>query len=504
MNKDLQELPVGWVRTTLGEVADITSGGTPRRTVKEYWGGSIPWLKISDIPEDGRVYETKETITQLGLDESSAKIFPRRTILFSIFATIGKVGILEIEAATNQAICGITPKHGVDVKFAFYYLRHTGKTLLNRTHGITQRNINTSILKSMPFLLAPKREQKRIVARIDQLLESVKNAEKHVSKVQPLLSQFRESLFNESFHNATPSPLENHATLFNGKAVGSGNSNIRVFKTRHVYPTGLRMDKPSFLKPEQEKKITPQRFLKSGDVLIVNTWQNLGRVCYVDEPGENWTVDTQIMIVRPKAGNFGKYLFYFFSSKRGYELLLNCEKGALTAGPSRKLTHIYPKDVRKIPIPYFPPEKQRIIISRIDSILKKISEVGICANNVEAEIKQIEQALLLRAFKGDLVSQDPNDEPASILLERIKAITPKTKKRRKIRRLPKGQKVLVKQFSTIRAYLEENNGQATIEQVLEASALTLDDFWDKLKSEMDHGQVRKVQKGKSIFLTVRV
>ena len=94
----------------LGDICEIQSGGTPARSNSSYWdGGTIPWVKISDI-RGKCLQNTEEFITENGLQNSSAKIFPKGTILYSIFATLGETCILDIDAATNQAIAGLTIK----------------------------------------------------------------------------------------------------------------------------------------------------------------------------------------------------------------------------------------------------------------------------------------------------------------------------------------------------------------------------------------------------------
>lgn len=94
----------------LGDICDIVSGGTPSRSKQEYWqSGTIPWIKIGNI-KGKYVSEADEYITEAGLNGSSAKMLIKGTILYTIFATLGEVGILDIDACTNQAIAGITIK----------------------------------------------------------------------------------------------------------------------------------------------------------------------------------------------------------------------------------------------------------------------------------------------------------------------------------------------------------------------------------------------------------
>ncbi len=166
------EIPENWKWVRIAEIASITSGGTPSRTNSSFWKGNIPWVKISDISTK-YVKETEEKITEAGLNSSSAKIFPKGTILYTIFATIGTVGILGIEAATNQAIAGISflGKHNLD--YLYYTLVGLKDILVARGKGMTQMNINQTILKNTPIPLPPLAEQKRIAERIEQVFSAL-------------------------------------------------------------------------------------------------------------------------------------------------------------------------------------------------------------------------------------------------------------------------------------------------------------------------------------------
>jgi type I restriction enzyme S subunit len=146
----------------LGDVCAITTGGTPLRTRREFFGGGIPWVKIGDMV-DGAVRATEETISQAGIKSSSAKLFPRGTVLVSIFATIGRTAVLEIDAATNQAIAGITPHDSLDSTYLRYFLDSKHSELNALARGVAQPNINQKILKSLRIPLPRLSEQRRIV-----------------------------------------------------------------------------------------------------------------------------------------------------------------------------------------------------------------------------------------------------------------------------------------------------------------------------------------------------
>src|SRR6266498_1038405 len=102
-------LPSSWIWTTIGAIATTTSGGTPSRQHSEYYGGTIPWVKSGEL-KDGLITMAEETISDIGLNKSNAKLFPAGTTLVALYgATVGRTGILGIDAATNQAVCAIFP-----------------------------------------------------------------------------------------------------------------------------------------------------------------------------------------------------------------------------------------------------------------------------------------------------------------------------------------------------------------------------------------------------------
>ncbi len=158
-------------KVKLGDLFDISSGGTPARSKNEYWdGGTIPWVKISDM-KSMYVSETEESITQIGLDKSSAKLYKAGTFLISIFATLGEVSILNIDAATNQAIAGMIPKKEVDIEYTYIALLFLKEHILEIGRGAAQNNINLSILKKLSISMpdeATRRAFSRFVRQSDK------------------------------------------------------------------------------------------------------------------------------------------------------------------------------------------------------------------------------------------------------------------------------------------------------------------------------------------------
>ena len=189
----------------LGDICTIQSGGTPSRHNKAYWDdGTIPWVKISDI-KDKYLDATEERITKLGLENSSAKIFPAGTILYTIFATLGEVCILNIEAATNQAISGIQlESEQVDKNYLYHYLSSLKSTVNNIGRGVAQNNINMTILRNFEIPLPPLDEQRRIAAVLDKVSDLIAKRRTQLDKLDELVK----SRFIEMFGDTVLNPYD--------------------------------------------------------------------------------------------------------------------------------------------------------------------------------------------------------------------------------------------------------------------------------------------------------
>src|SRR3989344_385508 len=148
---------------------DIKSGGTPTRTNPSYFRGNIHWVKISDFKELDIIIDTEEKITKEALENSSAKLLPKDTVLVSIFATIGAVSILGIEASTNQAIAGLIPnKKKIIPEYLMYYLYTLKPYYVQKSRGVAQNNINLTILKDVKIKVPKIDIQKEICSKINE------------------------------------------------------------------------------------------------------------------------------------------------------------------------------------------------------------------------------------------------------------------------------------------------------------------------------------------------
>lgn len=166
----LSRTPSSWQVIPMARLGKWGSGGTPTRSNKAYYGGTIPWLVIGDLNE-GVVTGAETAITSKGLDESSATMIPTGAVLIAMYGSIGKSAIAGIECTTNQAIAHCVPDEEIiSTDFLFRLVQAIRIRLLEQGRGMAQQNISQTILKHLLIGLPSRAEQDRIVARIDELL----------------------------------------------------------------------------------------------------------------------------------------------------------------------------------------------------------------------------------------------------------------------------------------------------------------------------------------------
>ncbi len=157
-----------WPMVELGEVCSTSSGGTPLSGKTAYYeGGTIPWLRSGEVAQ-GNVFHSELFITEEGLKNSSAKIFPINTVLVAMYgATAGEVGILRFEASTNQAVCGINPDERLSPDFLYLFLKTDKPALIRLAGGGAQPNISQKIVREFKIPIPPLDMQQAIVAEIE-------------------------------------------------------------------------------------------------------------------------------------------------------------------------------------------------------------------------------------------------------------------------------------------------------------------------------------------------
>jgi type I restriction enzyme, S subunit len=199
----------------IGDFCETGSGGTPNRSVSEYYGGSIPWVKSGELRE-AVVTKTEEMITETALKNSSAKLIAPGAILFAMYgATVGRMAMLGVEAATNQAICNIRPDpKRADVQYVYRALQARVPELIAKATGGAQPNISQEKIRQTKIPLPPLSEQKRIAAILDQA-DALRQKRK---KAIALLDSLTQSIFLDMFGDQSEGPKkEKFRRAYQGK-----------------------------------------------------------------------------------------------------------------------------------------------------------------------------------------------------------------------------------------------------------------------------------------------
>ena len=186
----------------LGEVFTIASGGTPDKKKPFYYeNGTIPWVKTGDLKTQ-YVPEGIECITEEGLDNSSAKLFPPNTVLVAMYgATIGACSILPYEAATNQACAAFLPNENVLPTYLYYFLSSKREQFVKDGVGGAQPNISAGYLKNVQFGLIPMQQQIDIVEKLDKVEKLIALRKEQLAKLDELVKSRFVELFGDPVVN---------------------------------------------------------------------------------------------------------------------------------------------------------------------------------------------------------------------------------------------------------------------------------------------------------------
>lgn len=368
------DLPDTWAWTTLETIADTTSGGTPRRDRPEYYGGSIPWLKSGEL-NDGAIVAVEESITEAVLQSSSAKMFPAGTLCIALYgATVGKLGLLKLAASTNQAVCGISSRAGVNPHFLFRFLQYKRPELVAASQGGAQPNIS----HAPPYTDGvPRLPEGWTWASVEQ-----------VSSV----AQYGSSA---KCAEAGEVPVLRMGNLSRDGAIDAAR--LKFLPSRH----------PEF----------PELLLSEGDLLFnrTNSAELVGKSAVYRGTPSPCSFASYLIRIRTIMGCDSRYVAACLNSSYGREWIkavVNQQVGQANVNGTKLQAFVFP-------LP--PAPEQSRIVEETERVLStsQVAEQAIESNQKRAT--RLRQSILKRAFEGKLVSQNPNDEPAAVLLGRIRA-----------------------------------------------------------------------------------
>ena len=189
----------GWVERTLGEVAEVQSGGTPLVSQKAFWNGTIPWYSSGEL--NALITTTpNRNITKAGLENSNAKVFPKGSLLIGMYDTAAlKMSILDREGAFNQAVAGVKPNQNIELAFILYAINAVKPTLLLQRRGVRQKNLSLAKIKDIAVPMPTPSEQRATVERLRGVSEETQRLESIYQRKLAALDELKKSLLHQAF-----------------------------------------------------------------------------------------------------------------------------------------------------------------------------------------------------------------------------------------------------------------------------------------------------------------
>lgn len=406
-------LPKGWKEVRLGEVAQLVGGGTPTRSKPSLFTGSILWITPTEIDKSKIkiVRDSREKITNEALKESSAKIIPADAVLLTSRATIGYTAIAGIPLTTNQGFASFICDESTFNWYLAYWLKHKRKFLNDNAKGTTFKEISKSVLKELEFPLPPLPEQKRIVAKIEELFSDLDKAVESLKKAQAQLKTYRQAvlkyafegrLFNDKYEMKTVQEIcqiidGDRGTNYPKKNDFTNRGYCLFLNTSNVRNTGFNFDECQFISKEKHEKLR-KGIVEVGDVVFTSRG-TLGNAALLDDKVKFKIVriNSGMLILRPKAGVVtGKYLQHYLRSPHIVAQIRKMSSG--TAQPQLPI-----REFKDFTISFPAIETQNKIVLKLEQILSEVDylEYTILQNLEKADATR--QSILKKAFEGRLI-----------------------------------------------------------------------------------------------------
>ena len=380
-----------WKEYKLGEISRrIVSGGTPKSSIFAYYDGNIPWLNTKEV-DFNRIANTERCITELGLENSSAKWIPRGSVIVAMYgATAGKVAYSKIDLTTNQACCNlIIDKEKADSEYVYYYLMSSYDRLSNLACGAAQQNLSVGVISNFSILLPPLDEQKRIAGVLSSLDDKIDL----LNRENATLEALAETLFRHYFiENPDPTWKEGNiadVVDFNpARKLGKGEKSPYVemanIGTNGYAPSSWRI----------RTFMSGTKFI-NGDALMARISPCLenGKAAFVDflEKEQVGWGSTEFIVMRSK---LGIHPFFTYVLSR-YDDFRDHAVSSLVGSSGRQRVDLY----NLIKYPFIIPDKQAIELfnHELNAIFPKMQ------NNQK-------QILTLTAQRDTLLSRLMNGE----------------------------------------------------------------------------------------------
>lgn len=422
-------VPENWCWTYLGCVSDVVTGGTPSKKHPEYYGGLFPFFKPTDLDFGRHVVEASEYLTNEG--KIVSRIIPEQSTAVCCIGSIGKCGFLEVEGTTNQQINAAIPKF--NPLFLYYYCNthYFNEELWSKASATTISIVNKSKMESCVFPLPPLPEQLRIVDRIESLFakldEAKQKAQDALDSFEPrkaailhkaftgeLTAQWRKEhdVGMESWEEKT---INDIGDVKGGKRIPKGME-LTYENTGHPYLKAGNLKQGTVIASgmmyvtDEILECIKNYTVSAGDVYITNVGACIGD-CGIIPPeydGANLT-ENAVKITNLKCNN--KWLSYYLSGSSVQQniksMIASATLGKLSIANIKKIELNIPTSL----------DEQIEIVCILDNLFAKEQQAKDAAEGVLEQIDLIKKAILARAFRGELGTNDPSEESAQELIK---------------------------------------------------------------------------------------
>ena len=467
---NLPGLPQGWTWAKLEEIGTIVTGNTPPKKNAQNYDKYIPFVKPPQL-DRGIIMQAKDFLSEEGVQ--LGRVLPPYSVLVSCIGILGKTGLNKVPVAFNQQINAIVPHNLISPKYCLYYCQTLRDWLYSVASATTLSIVNKAKFSAAPICIAPQAEQHRIVAKLEELFSRLDAGVDALQKIKLALKRYRQSVLKhacegkltakwreenkdriEPISKMLETTTEKRKERFKDKGralqpFDTSNSPelpeewgwIRLGEVADIKGGIAKNQKREFINGrtvpylrvanvqrgyldlsqvktiEASEEIIADLSLEHGDVLFTEGGDRdkLGRGCiWRGEIGE-CIHQNHIFRARLLSQNVSNKLISWYGNTFGQVYFMR--EGKQTTN----LASINMTKLRSFPIPIIPKQEQEVLVAEIERRFSITDEVEHVLKQAMVQSKGLRQTILKRAFEGKLVPQDPNDEPASVLLERIQA-----------------------------------------------------------------------------------
>jgi len=336
---ELGVIPSDWSVKSIGQFCSVSSGGTPNREIRGYWNGEIPWVTTALI-DGNEISEALEFITERGLSGSSAKWFPRNTILMAMYGqgkTRGKVGILAIDATINQACAGIIVNSEDREEYVFYYLRSAYERIRDLSNAGGQENLSGSIVRDIKVPLPSLGEQAAITKALSDSDALINSLEKLINKKRSIKTAAMQQLLTGK--KRLPG-FDKHS---NGKAKGTKQTelgeipedweHVELGSLTHIKTGSMNnQDKssdgiyPFYVRSQNVERINSYSY--DCEAILIPGEGNIGKIFHYVKG--KFDAHQRVYVIRDFSESCSaKYLFYYLKQYFGGHAMENSVKATV-------------------------------------------------------------------------------------------------------------------------------------------------------------------------------